>query len=56
MDDPSALHVEVDKMGVNTRMMDPALLRDVNRMLNNDVIFVPKKNKAAAHVEDRAQY
>lgn len=44
------------KMGVNTRMMDPAELRDINRIVTNDVIFEPIKAKEAAHVEDRAKY
>lgn len=43
-------------MGVNTRMMDPAELRDVNRVISNDAIFEPVGRKEAAHAEDRARY
>lgn len=44
------------KMGVNTRMMDPDLLRDVNRKMDVDQLFVPLTNTKAAHPEDRARY
>ena len=45
-----------NQMGVNTRMMDPAELRGVNRLITNDYIRTPIKNKEAAHAEDQARY
>ena len=44
------------EMGINTRMIDPALLRNVNRVLSFDDYFRPIKNKEAAHAEDMAKY
>ena len=47
---------ESDKMGVNTRLMDPEEVRTVNRTIDYDILSTPLKSKGTAHVEDKAKY
>lgn len=44
-------------MGVNTRMMDPKDIANVNREMDFDQLFVPLgAGDTAAHSEDLAKY
>jgi hypothetical protein len=44
------------KMGINTRMMNPADLWNVNREINYDDLKMPLSRKEDAHAEDLAVY
>lgn len=44
------------KIGLNTRVMDPAELATVNREINYEALFEPLDPKDAAHPEDLAKY
>lgn len=47
---------ERDKMGVNTRMIEPDKIRTVNRRISFGALRTPLKDKNLAHLEDQAQY
>jgi len=51
-----SIQEESDSMGVNTRMMDPDLLRTVSRKIDYEVLTTPLKLQETAHPEDMAQY
>jgi hypothetical protein len=44
------------KMGINTRMMNPADLWNVNREVDYDALKMPLGKKEDAHAEDLASY
>jgi len=47
---------ESDKIGVNTRMMDPEDVKTVSRRISFGMLSTPLRSKEAAHVDDKAQY